>query len=262
MHTRSVALSIAGSDSGGGAGLQADLKTFQRCGAFGTTVVTCLTAQNTTGVAAIHAAPPDFIAAQLTAVFGDFQVKAAKTGMLWSAEIIHAVARELARHPAVPLVVDPVMVATSGDRLLRDEAVAAYREVLLPRAALVTPNLHEAEILSGRSINTVAGMEEAALEIAQLGPAAVLVKGGHLPGHEATDVLLCDGRIEVLRGTPVRTDREFHGSGCTLSAAITAFLAQGKAVPDACREAKAYLARAIAGAMALGSGALVLDHWA
>jgi len=219
-----TALTIAGSDSGGGAGIQADLKSFAAVGVHGTSVLTCVTAQNTRTVASIFPLPPEEIRQQLRAVLEDFDVRAAKTGMLYSAEIVAVVAEEL-RGTDFPLVVDPVMVATVGARLERDDFRDALVDRLLPRATLVTPNRHETERLSGRPVKDLADMEEAAREILRLGPQAVLVKGGHVAG-ELVDVFY-DGRtMRHLRG--FRYDKELHGAGCTLAASIAGYLALGK----------------------------------
>jgi hydroxymethylpyrimidine/phosphomethylpyrimidine kinase len=253
-----VALSIAGSDPSGGAGLQADLKTFAAFDVYGAAVVTCATAQNTVGVRAVHALPPDFVALQIDTVFDDLRVVAAKTGMLVSATIVAAVAERLRLHPEAALVVDPVMVATSGARLIDDDAIVALRELLLPLAALVTPNLHEAAVLAGRrDVSTDARRREAARAIRDLGP-AVLVKGGHAVGS-ATDLLLDEGgflelQAERIEGGPT------HGSGCTLSAAVVAGLAAGRSLRAAIAEAKAYVHEAIRRAPAIGRGARPLDH--
>lgn len=256
------ALTVAGSDSGGGAGIQADLKTFHRLGVFGSSVITCLTAQNTVGVRGIQAAEPQFVRTQLAAVLDDIPVAALKTGMLYSAEIIDAVAGVLRELSGVQISVDPVMVATSGDPLLKEEAVAAYKEKLFPLATLVTPNLHEAELLTGRTIRSEPDMKEAALELAEYGCRSVLIKGGHLEeSKEAVDMLYSDGSFERLSSKRIELQSETHGSGCTLSAAITAYLAKGDTLSEACRKGKEFVLRAIQHARPLGKGAVVLDHW-
>jgi len=210
------ALTIAGSDSGGGAGIQADLKTFAALGCYGLSVITALTAQNTVAVTAIHAVPPDFIAAQLDAVLDDIGVDAIKVGMLHSAEVIATVAERLRRRPMVPVVVDPVMVAKSGDRLLREDAVTALREVLLPLATVITPNLPEAEALLGRHVRSHDAMNAAATDLLKLGPRAVVVKGGHLGGGDSTDVLALAGESTVRWFQAPRTaTANTHGTGCT-----------------------------------------------
>jgi len=257
--TLPVALTIAGSDPSGGAGLQADLKTFAAFDVYGAAVVTCATAQDTTGVRGVARLDPSFVRAQLDAVLDDLRVGAAKTGMLGTAGIVTAVADALAARSSRPaLVVDPVMVATSGDPLLDPDAVAALRERLLPLAALVTPNLPEAAVLAGRPVEDAAGMRAAALAIRDLGAAAVLVKGGHASG-DATDLLLDGGGFHELRAE--RADvGPLHGGGCSLSAAIAAGLARGRTLPDAVADAKEWVTRAIRGAPAVGRGARPLDH--
>ncbi len=257
------ALTIAGSDSGGGAGIQADLKTFQALGVYGMSAITALTAQNTVGVRAIVETPPGLVAAQIDAVVDDIGVDGVKTGMLASAAIIDAVADRL-RHWRLGaiLVVDPVMVAKSGDRLLREDAVRALRERLLPLAAVVTPNLPEAEVLVGRALRDEADIRAAAHEILALGPRAVVLKGGHLPG-DATDLFVDrDGREVRLEARRIET-RATHGTGCTFSAAIAARLALGDEVLDAVRAAKAYLTEALRHATPLGAGHGPVAHdWA
>ena len=246
-------MTIAGSDSGGGAGIQADLKTFQALGVYGASTLTAITAQNTLGVRAVHEVPVSIIAAQIDAVVEDIGVDAAKTGMLSSAEIIAAVADRV-RHWGLNdrLVVDPVMVAKSGDRLLREDAVEALRRELLPLAAVLTPNLPEAEVLVGRSIENDQDIREAARAILDLGPRAVVVKGGHRTG-DADDVLFDGREFHVLHAERVDTPNT-HGTGCTFSAAIAAYLAQGLDVVDAVQHAKAYLTEAIRRSGPLGRG--------
>lgn len=261
MENIKIALTVAGSDSIGGAGIQADLKTFQACGVYGASVLTCLTAQNTAGVTAVHAPPPEFLVAQLEAVFADVTVAAAKTGMLYSPEIIQAVGHFFAVH-TLPLVVDPVMVATSGDPLLAEGALEVYREYLFPHALLLTPNIPEAVFLTGRRIESEAEMKEAALEIRNQGPKAVLVKGGHAAGKVAKDLLYdSDGAFHWLEAPLADFDgQEVHGSGCTLSAAVTAFLAKGESLLEACIRAKRYVTGAIQRSVSPGRGARLLAH--
>lgn len=250
---RRVALTIAGSDSGGGAGIQADLKTFQALGVYGTSAVTAITAQNTLGVWAVAEVPVEVIGAQIDAVAEDLGVDGAKTGMLSSAEIIRVVADRV-RHWGFQdvLVVDPVMVAKSGDRLLREDAVQALREELLPLAAVVTPNLPEAEVLLGRSLESDDEIRQAAREIVALGPRSVVMKGGHRSG-DPVDVFF-DGRdFQVFRARRVDTPNT-HGTGCTFSAAIAAFLAGGASTGEAVARAKRYLATAIEQAAPMGNG--------
>ncbi len=253
-----VALTIAGSDSGGGAGIQADLRTFAAHGVHGTTAVTAITAQNSMGVAAWVALEPAMIVAQMEAVATDMPVAATKTGMLASAAIIGAVADAAARLRIAPLVVDPVMIAKSGDRLLDAAAERAYVDRLLPLAALVTPNLHEAAALLGHPVRDVAGMREAARELRALGARAVLVKGGGLAG-DAVDVF-CDGAGLVDLTAPRVDTPNVHGTGCTLSAAICARLALGSDLLDAVRAAKAYLTEALRRSYAVGRGRGLPDH--
>lgn len=239
-----VALTIAGSDSGGGAGIQADLKTFTAMKVFGTTAITCLTAQNPDGVTGIEATSPAMVARQIRAVTDGFPVAAAKTGMLFSAPIIRAVARELKRGPTFPLVVDPVMVATSGARLLRRDAMRALSTILLPMATVITPNLQEAEILANCRICTSAQLEKAARLIARRFSTACLAKGGHLGGRCVVDILCVDD--EITRYTlPRALVAGAHGTGCTFSAAITAALAKGYDLHEAAAIAKAFVTKAL-----------------
>jgi hydroxymethylpyrimidine/phosphomethylpyrimidine kinase len=256
-----VALTIAGSDSGGGAGIQADLKTFYAFGVFGTSAVTALTAQNTTGVTAVHAAPLDIVRAQIDAVVADLHPSATKTGMLATRALVDTVAEAIVRHALAAYVLDPVMVATSGDRLLDRDAEAALRTRLLPLAALVTPNLHEAEILLGREVGNVREMSRAARDLVEMGAGAALVKGGHLEGGEAVDVLW-DGRDERVWRRPRVPSRHTHGTGCTLSAAVTACLALGAPLADAVDRALEFVAHAIRTAPGLGSGHGPVNHFA
>jgi hydroxymethylpyrimidine/phosphomethylpyrimidine kinase len=264
--TPPVALTIAGSDSGGGAGIQADLKTFAALGVFGTSAITALTAQNTVGVRGIHPVPAGFVLAQVDAVLDDLAVTAVKTGMLATAEVVAVVAGLAAAARLPALVVDPVMVASSGDRLLEPRAERLYREALLPHATVLTPNLSEAEVLLDASIGTLAEQREAARALGALGPATVVVTGGHAvidAGVETVDVVW-DGRSMVeLRGPRIDTGNT-HGTGCTFAAAAAAALARGLDVNDALAGAKRFVARAIAGGAAwrLGGGHGPLDHFA
>ena len=239
-------LSIAGSDSGGGAGIQADLKTFAANGCYGMSVVAALTAQNTLGVSAIHQVPADFVKAQMDAVLGDIGADAVKVGMLFSVEIIETVAEGLIHHGAKNIVLDPVMVAQSGHKLVQDEAIAAIKELLIPLARVITPNLPEAGEILGRPIGSSQGMIQAARELAELGCAAVLVKGGHLEAKASTDYLYL-ARQGVLREytAPVIATKNNHGTGCTLSSAIAAQLAHGLDLEDAVKAAKDYITQAI-----------------
>jgi hydroxymethylpyrimidine/phosphomethylpyrimidine kinase len=247
-------LTIAGSDSGGGAGIQADLKTFSALGTYGLSVIATLTAQNTRAVTAIHDVPPEFVTAQLDAVFNDIEIAAVKIGMLSSPAIIEVVSEGLRRHGARLIVVDPVMVAKSGDRLLREEAVSALKERLLPLATLITPNLPEAAVLlEAAVVPDEAGMIEAAAGLRALGPRAVLLKGGHGEADDSIDVLDDRGAPLTLAAPRVAT-RNTHGTGCTLSSAIAALLARGRTLRAAVREAKTYITAAISAADHLNVG--------
>ena len=247
-----IALTIAGSDSGGGAGIQADLKTFAALGVHGTSAVTAITAQNTVGVSAIHELDPTLVRAQIHAVHSDLGVDAAKTGMLASSEIIDAVATELAADHIARLVVDPVMVAKGGAKLLRDDAVAALRARLLPLALLLTPNLPEAEVLLGHPIEGLEARREAARELLALGPRAVVLKGGHADG-DAVDVYWDGSELVELSARRVPTENT-HGSGCVFSAAIVARLAAGRSPIDAVRDAKRFITSAIELSLEIGHG--------
>ena len=253
------ALTIAGSDSGGGAGIQADLKTFSAFRVFGMSVITAVTAQNSLGVQGVENLPPAFVALQLHSVLSDFGAGAAKCGMLSTAPIIEAVAATLADDPIEKLVVDPVMVAKSGDALLQPDARQALIERVLPLALVVTPNLPEAESLAGIPVASRPDMEEAARRIHRLGPRYVLVKGGHLKG-DAID-LLWNGKAFTAFRAPRIDSGNTHGTGCTLSAAIVAGLARGQAIGDAIRDAKAYVTRAIREGFAAGRGVGQLRHF-
>ena len=248
-----VALSIAGSDSGGGAGVQADLLTFAANGVFGTTAITCLTAQNPDGVSGVVAIAPEFVTEQARQVFRFFEVRAVKTGMLFNAPIIAAVAELLRERRGIPVVVDPVMVATSGAVLLEPEAVATVGEQLFPLAALVTPNLDETAVLIGRRPGDEAAMRVAALELARRFGVPFLLKGGHLGGEELVDVLaLPDGGTERWAGSRV-FGVDTHGSGCTLSSAIAAHLALGRPLVEAVAAGREYLRRGLERGVVLGN---------
>ena len=252
-------MTIAGSDSGGGAGIQADLKTFAALGVYGASTLTAITAQNTVAVTAVHELPIDLIAAQIDAVIADIGVDAVKTGMLSSAAIVETVAAELQRHNVTNLVVDPVMIAKSGDALLRPEAVDALRARLLPLAAVVTPNLPEAETLTGLSLTTDADLRRAAEQIVGMGARAVVVKGGHRAGPAAD--LFYDG-VRFQEFTAPRLDtRNTHGTGCTFAAALAAGLAQGKDLIEAVAQAKDYVTEAIRHSYPLGQGHGPLHHF-
>ncbi len=248
------AMTIAGSDSGGGAGIQADLKTFTSLGVFGTSAITALTAQNTTGVTAVVELAPEFVVAQIDAIMSDIGTDAAKTGMLSSAPIIEAVAEAVRRWDLTRLVVDPVMIAKSGAPLLRPEATDALRRLLLPLALVVTPNLHEAGVLAGGPVRALAEMEEAARTIGAMGPRYVVVKGGHLEDSEQSVDLLFDGAGFRLFAAPRAATRHTHGTGCVFSAAIAAGLARGLAVPDAVARAKELITAAISAGLPIGKG--------
>jgi hydroxymethylpyrimidine/phosphomethylpyrimidine kinase len=251
-------LSIAGSDSSGGAGIQADIKTIEAMGLFAQTVITSLTAQNTMGVRAVADVDPDFVSAQIDAVFDDIRPDAVKVGMVSSAAIVHAIAEGLKAHRAEHVVVDPVMVATSGARLMADDAVSSLVGELFPLADLITPNLDETAVLCGFDVESRDDMEQAARELAERSGTAVLVKGGHAAG-DADDVLCADGRC-VWVSLPRVDNPNTHGTGCTLSSAIACGLAQGKDVEAAVRDAKGYLQGALVAGLAMGKGHGPIDH--
>ena len=253
------AMTIAGSDSGGGAGVQADLKTFAALGVYGTVTLTAITAQNTVGVTGVHEIPSDMIIAQMDAVMGDIGTDAVKTGMLSSQEIVEVVAAQIRKHGIRELVVDPVMVAKSGDPLLREDAVQAVRSHLVPLAAVVTPNIPEAEALTGMTIETDEDVREAAERIIQMGARSVVVKGGHREGP-ATDVLY-DG-VQFRDFSAPRFDTvNTHGTGCTFASAVAAGLAQKKTVEDAVAQAKEYVTEAIRTSFPIGQGHGPLNHF-
>jgi len=258
-----IAVTIAGSDSSGGAGIQADLKTFSALGVYGASVVTALTAQNTRGVAAIHDVPADFVAAQIDAVFSDLAVGAVKIGMLSQVATIETVAAGLDRYRQSNVVLDPVMVASSGDRLLAPAAIEWLRQLLIPRARLVTPNLPEAAALLDTAMATNESMmREQAEKLLALGAKAVLIKGGHHSGPESVDLLVEPHAVARLAAERIAT-RNTHGTGCTLSAAIAAGLAKGQPLAQAVRAAKAYVTDAIAAAdrLSIGSGHGPVHHF-
>ena len=256
-----IALTIAGSDSGGGAGIQADLKTFHQFGVFGTSVLVALTAQNTRGVRAVEAVPEAMVAAQLTALAEDLPPAALKTGMLAEATLVRLVSRAIRENGWGPLVVDPVMVSTSGHRLLTTEAEDVIRDSLLPLAAVVTPNLDEAAVLTGRVVHDLPTMERAGETLLRFGAGAALVKGGHLSddGGTLTDVLVTSEGVRHFTRSRIATTST-HGTGCTLSAAITAGLALGRPLETAVEDALDFVHRAIARAPGLGAGPGPLDH--
>lgn len=258
-----IALTIAGSDSSGGAGIQADLKSFAACGAYGASVVTALTAQNTQGVRAVHPVPADFVTAQIDAVFDDLEVAAVKIGMVAQSDVIAAIVAGLARWNPAHVVLDPVMVATSGDRLLAADAVTALRENLIPRADIITPNLPEAAALLDEQVatseKTIAAQGKRLLAF---GCRAVLIKGGHGSGPESTDYLVTAGRVMTLAAPRIAT-KNTHGTGCSLSSAIAAYLARGDDLETAVRAGKDYVSAAIAAAdrLAVGKGHGPVHHF-
>ena len=254
-----TALTIAGSDSGGGAGIQADLKTFAALGVFGMSALTAITAQNTLGVTAVHEIPTEIVAAQIDAVLTDIGADAVKTGMIASSEIIRTVAAKVREHGISTLVVDPVMVATSGDRLLREDAVEALRTELLPLATVVTPNLPEAAVLIGQEVTSLEGMRDAARAIVGLGAKSVLVKGGHLAG-DAVDVFYDGSGFTELPARRIETTST-HGTGCTLASAIAALLARGGSLESAIGNAKVYVTAAIERAYPIGQGHGPVHHF-
>jgi len=247
-------LSIAGSDSGGGAGIQADLKTFSALGCYGMTAITAITAQNTQGVRAIHGVPLEILTAQIDSVVEDIGVDAVKIGMLHAPEVVQVVAQAIRRHAMPHVVLDPVMVATSGDRLTTAGTVEVLVQELFPLSALLTPNLDEAELLLGRKITQKAELEPAAIALLALGAPAVLLKGGHLCGPEVVDVLVQPGVKPVHLSSPRIESRNVHGTGCTLSSAFASYLAMGTDMTQAVRSARAYILAAIEAGAAVRTG--------
>lgn len=256
---RGRVLIIAGSDSGGGAGIQADIKTVTALGGYAATAVTAVTVQNTKGVTGIHAIPPGTISAQILSVLQDIGADTIKTGMLASVVVIEAVMSALAHTHTIPLIVDPVMVAKGGASLLDTDAVAALKRLVLPRATLITPNLPEAEALTGRTIETPQAMREAVKHLLDLGPGAVLLKGGHLPGDDIIDIYAGPEGTQEWHATRIAT-RHTHGTGCTLASAIATGLAQAMNAIDSITRARAYVRRAIETAPGLGQGHGPLNH--
>lgn len=256
-----VALTIAGSDSGGGAGIQADLKTFQELGVFGTSALTAITAQNTLGVHAVQPVEGAIVAAQLQAVLDDFPVKSIKTGMLFSAEIIEIVANKLSAYAGVPLVVDPVMIAKGGASLLQNPAIVALKKLLLPLATLITPNIPEAEVLTGQSIRSEQDMELAANALLSMGASSVLLKGGHREDVPyAEDLYMsANGNQFFMRSRRINTTNT-HGTGCTFAAVITAELAKGRSLEDSVVTAKHFIHSAIEDGIELGQGHGPTNH--
>jgi hydroxymethylpyrimidine/phosphomethylpyrimidine kinase len=255
-----VVLTIAGSDSGGGAGIQADLKTFSALGVFGTSAITCLTAQSPRGVQGIQAVDAAFVAQQIRAVCEAFPVSVAKTGMLYSADVIRAVAAEDIREGISVLVVDPVMVSATGDKLLKDDAIEVLCSELLPHARVVTPNLHEAQILCGHPITSIDQLRAAAQEIGDRFDVACVVKGAHLEGDEVHDILYDEGEEFIFAGPRVPV-KETHGAGCAFSAALAAHLAQGALLSDAVHLAKNFVRRALESAVITGSHRPLNFYW-
>lgn len=256
-----TALSIAGFDTSGGAGVLADIKTFASMGVYGVSVVTALTAQNTTSVRSVFSVPPSFVTGQLNAIFDDIKINSAKTGMLYEAEVVLAVAEALLCRPEIKTVIDPVMSASSGEVLLKPGSAEALVMKLFPIAYMVTPNVVEASMITGEMISDVESMKKAAKKIAGLGPKSVLVKGGHLAGDDVTDVLYTEGEIFKFRKKRIPTIHT-HGTGCALSAAITAALAQGVDVVTAVDIAERFMEKALQGAHPVGAGPGSLDHMA
>jgi len=253
-------LTIAGSDSSAGAGIQADLKTFAALGVYGTSVITALTAQNTTGVSGVFDVPPEFVAQQIDAVVTDIPPDAVKTGMLASAEIVELVAAKVQHYQLPHVVVDPVMVAKSGARLLAEDAVSAVRTKLLPVAEVLTPNIPEAEELLGTPLESDEDIRRAAVDIQSMGPRAVLIKGGHRPGDKVTDVLFDGQHFYEYSGARVHTEST-HGTGCTYASAIAAHLALGQKLPDAVKHAREYLQQALERAQVIGHGHGPVNHF-
>ena len=253
-HQYARVLSIAGSDSGGGAGIQADLKTFSALGCYGMTAVTALTAQNTTGVQAIHGVPASFLKAQLQSVLDDIGVDAVKIGMLHSPDVVEVVAWAIDHYGLTQVVLDPVMVATSGDRLIAEETVSVLVRELFPRVQLITPNLDEASLLLQQTLTEVDQLHNAAHALLDMGAKAVLLKGGHLPGDVLCDVLQTPGNDAVVFEATRIHSRNVHGTGCSLSSAIAAHLASGKTMADAVAAARAFIRRAIADGAGVKTG--------
>lgn len=252
-------LIVAGSDSGGGAGIQADIKTATALGAYAMTAITAVTVQDTTGVHSFHAVPPDTVAAQMRVVLADIGADAIKTGMLASAGIVEAVVAALTPYGAIPLVVDTVMIAKGGSSLVDDSGVEAMKRLLIPRATLITPNAPEAARLTGRAVETPDDMIAAAKALHAGGARAVLVKGGHVPGDTVTDVLVDASGVQIFRARRIETTST-HGTGCTLASAIATGLAQGMPLGDAVTRARSFLREALRSGLALGRGTGPLNH--
>jgi hydroxymethylpyrimidine/phosphomethylpyrimidine kinase len=262
MYKYPTVLTIAGTDPSGGAGIQADLKTFAALGCYGMSVITALVAQNTCGVRAIHSVPPDFVKAQLLAVLEDIEPDTIKIGMVHSVELVDAIAEVLANYPSIPIIFDPVMIATSGHRLIEEDTIAAIISKLFPLAKLITPNMDEASLLAGIPVKTINDMYEASAQIMAMKPKALLLKGGHLPTEKLTSMLVDDrGLIQEYYSNKIET-KNMHGSGCTLSSAIAAFIARGFSLTDAVSEAQDYVHGAIyhAADVVCGKGNGPLNH--
>lgn len=258
MGVLPCALSIAGSDSSGGAGIQADLKTFAALGVFGACAITALTAQNTLGVNAVFNVPADFVAAQIDAVVSDLRISATKTGMLSKASIVEVVAAKVKEHNLQPLVVDPVMIAGTGARLLSEDAVNVLKLELLPLATVVTPNASEAEVLSGISVTSLKTAKDAAIALKELGASVVVIKGGHLGSDDVVDLVYDGSELIELRSKHIPIGR-LHGAGCVFSAAIAAELAKGNPPIEAIRRAKQFIQRAIERAVPIGDGTIPVN---
>ncbi len=258
MSSVKTALTIAGSDPSGGAGIQADLKTFSRLRVYGMSVITSVTAQNTSAVAAVVEVAPEFVGRQLDAVLSEIRADAAKTGMLLTAGVIEVVTQKIREYEIRNLVVDPVMISTSGTALLNPDAIATLRRMLLPLALVITPNTDEAHVLTGKKIANLEDMEEAALRIYDTGPRSVLIKGGHMTGNDAIDVLFDGSDFTHLRRSRIGSG-PIHGTGCVLSAAITAELAAGKSLSEAVHAAKDFVTAAIEHALTPGKGTGICD---
>lgn len=261
--TRKQVLTIAGSDSGGGAGIQADIKTFQERGVFGLSVLTAVTAQNTQGVQDVHPIPLDKVQAQMDSLFSDFDITAIKTGMLVNGDYMMLIAKELKKYASIPLIIDPVMIAKGGHPLMEDSAVEIMEKKLLPLATVITPNIPEAEALAGIDIFDQQTMEQAAEILRALGSKNVVIKGGHaLENNEASDLLLLEDGEKVWFSDKRINTKDTHGTGCTYSACITAEIAKGKPIKEAVRIGKAYIHAAIKNGLNIGSGHGPTNHWA
>jgi len=259
LHNVPIALTIAGSDSGGGAGIQADLKTFAAFGVYGTSAITAVTAQNTQGVQSVMELPTDLVEAQIDSISDDIGFSVVKTGMLANAQIVEAVAAKANAFGGQQMIIDPVMIAASGDRLLHEDAIEAYRSLLLPLATVVTPNAPEAEALTGLRVTDRTTMQKAAEQIHTLGPQYVLVKGGHIDGPKASDVLFDGNSFKIFSDKRLHTSST-HGTGCTLASAIAAGLAHGRSVEESVKTAKSYVTGAIHSALAIGKGSGPINH--